>query len=119
MITNDTTTLDITNESQYEQEIFMTLPDNGDHEYIRIGFGKDQDGLYMVDLDDTGDKLFEKIRVDNSLSIDDVLEVGADRGVFEKVRVDIEGSEANDYDFAYNIQTEDPTAWDKFVAWLR
>ena len=75
--------LDLYNEEQYK-EIFMTLVDNGDWEYTRLGFGEDHVGLYMVDLDDSGEPFRDKIYINEKFSVSDVLAEGVDCGVFEK-----------------------------------
>jgi hypothetical protein len=54
------TFLDITNKDQCE-EVFMTLTDDGDWEYVRAGFGEDHLGLYFVDLDDSGEVFRNKL----------------------------------------------------------
>lgn len=75
--------LDLYNEEQYK-EVFMTLDDNGDWEYTRLGFGEDHVGLYMVDLDDTGEQFRDKVYINDKLSVSDVLAEGVECGVFEK-----------------------------------
>lgn len=84
--TNDTESfyLDLHNDDQYKKEIFLTLDDNGDWEYTRLGFGEDHIGLYMVDLDDTGEALRAKYHVRPEFSVADVLAEGVALGIFEK-----------------------------------
>lgn len=82
MTNNDV--LDIHNDEQYENEVFMTLDDNGDWEYTRLGFGEDHVGLYVVDLDDSGERFREKLYVNDKFSVQDVLAEGVACGLFEK-----------------------------------
>lgn len=107
-MTNDV--LDLTNELQYELEITLTLDDNGDWEYTRCGFGEDDNGLYLVDLNDTGENLREKTRINSSLSLMDVLYEGVDRNIFV---------EDEDGTFWVNADNDDWNAWDEFVKWMQ
>ena len=77
-----TSILDIESE-EYISEIFMRIEDNGDWEYLRWGMGKDQKGLYMVDLDDSGERGRVKFRIRKELSAEDVIRKGAELGIFD------------------------------------
>ena len=90
--------LDLNNDEQYRQEIFQTFDDNGDWEYTRLGLGEDHIGLYLVDLDDTGDQFREKLYVNDTFSASDVINEGLALGVFVK---DDEG------DIRYNMDEVD------------
>jgi len=107
MTTNEV--LDVTNEEQFESEILVMLADNGDHEYTRLGFGEDEKGLYMVDLEDSGEVLREKLRLDDSFSLLGVLEEGVGQGVFTKK------GEEGDETYSYNVETDGQQNWDKFL----
>jgi hypothetical protein len=63
----------------------LSLMDNGDWEYDRVGFGKDEKGLFMVDVDDSGESWRLINRIKKGLSIEDVCEVGVKFGVYEKI----------------------------------
>ena len=77
--------LDLNNDEQYSNEIFQTFEDNGDWEYTRLGLGEDHIGLYLVDLDDTGEQFREKLYVDDTtFSASDVIAEGLYLGVFVK-----------------------------------
>lgn len=76
--------LDLHNNDQYKKEIFLTLDDNGDWEYTRLGFREDHIGLYMVDLDDSGEALRAKYHVRPEFSVADILAEGVALGIFEK-----------------------------------
>ena len=76
--------LNLADNNQYNQEIFQTFDDNGDWEYTRLGLGEDHIGLYLVDLDDTGDQFREKLYVNDTFSAGDVINEGLALGVFEK-----------------------------------
>ena len=106
-----TTHLDINNEQQFNDEIVMKLVDNGDWEYTRVGFGEDSDGLYMVDLNDSGEILREKIRLDDRFSFYDVLEEGVAHGVFDKTG----DAETCDERWTYNMDNDGDGSWEKFL----
>ena len=91
--------LDLNNDEQYSNEIFQTFEDNGDWEYTRLGLGEDHIGLYLVDLDDTGDQFREKLYVDDTtFSASDVIAEGLYLGVFERDDSDV---------VRYNLNGED------------
>ena len=98
--------LDVSNEEQFENEIFQMFDDNGDWEYTRIGMGEDHIGLYLVDLEDSGENLREKIYVNDRFSAHDVIMEGLAMNVFEKYDKD---------DIRYNINGETETSWEKFL----
>ena len=64
----------------------LSLMDNGDWEYDRIGFGKDDKGLFMIDVDDSGESWRVVNRVKKGLSIEDVCKIGVKCGVFEEIK---------------------------------
>ena len=73
-------------ESEREQSMIkMSLMDNGDWEYNRLGIGKTGKDWFLVDLDDTG----EDKRVINfckeGLNLNKILEIGVKHNVFEKI----------------------------------
>lgn len=68
-----------------EGKLELSLMDNGDWEYDRVGFGKDEKGLFMVDVDDSGESWRLINRIKKGLSIEDVCEVGVKFGVYEKI----------------------------------
>jgi len=68
-----------------EGKLELSLMDNGDWEYDRVGFGKDEKGLFMVDVDDSGESWRLINRIKKELSIEDVCEVGVKFGVYEKI----------------------------------
>jgi len=72
--------------SKREQSMIkMSLMDNGDWEYDRLGIGKTGKDWFLVDLDDTG----EDKRVINfckeGLNLNKILEIGVKHNVFEKI----------------------------------
>ncbi len=101
--------LDVSNEEQFENEILVTLDDNSDWEYTRLGFGEDHNGLYMVDLDDSGENLREKIYVNPGHSLMDIMYEGVARDIFE---------EYEDGSFAMNFNASEKD-WLEFEAWMK
>jgi len=104
---NPSEMLDTHNDEQYEQEIFQTFDDNGDWEYTRLGLGEDHVGLYLVDLDDSGERFREKLYVKDTFSSHDVIMEGLAMNVFEKYEKD---------DIRYNINDTTHTNWETFLA---
>lgn len=100
---NQSEQLDLFNDEQYRQEIFQVFDDNGDWEYPRLGLGEDHIGLYLVDLDDTGEQFREKLYVNDTFSAQDVIKEGLTLGVFVK---DDEG------DIRYNM--DETARWPEF-----
>lgn len=98
--------LDTQNNEQWQNEIFQTFTDNGDWEYTRLGMGEDHIGLYLVDLDDTGERFRGKLYINDSFSAHDVIMEGLALNVFEKYDED---------EIRYNINDETATSWDTFL----
>ena len=106
MITNY---LNLEDENQTENEIIFSLQDDGDWGYDRIGCGEDDKGLYLFDMNDTGELLREKLYVKDGLCWTDVLEEGVAFGVFTK-----DGEEGDEI-FYYSWEKDgDKEAWDDF-----
>lgn len=97
--------LDLENEVQYEREVFQIFMDNGDHEYLRLGMGEDHIGLYLVDLDDSGERFREKLYIKDTFSAHDVIMEGVALNVFEQYERDA---------IRYNMNGE--ANWEKFLA---
>lgn len=83
------------------KELIMTLSDNTEYEYVRVGFGRDNKGLYVVDLDDIGVDLRQKIYINVSL------EEALQKGVEQNVLVQYE-----DGSYAYNMADEEVDFFD-------
>jgi hypothetical protein len=104
--TNPSEMLDLGNHAQFKREVFQTFDDNGDWEYTRMGLGEDHIGLYLVDLEDTGALLREKLYVNDRFSAHDVILEGLALNVFEKYEKD---------DIRYNINECTNTNWETFL----
>lgn len=74
---------DITDYDQLES-LSISLDDNGEHEYSRYGIGKDKNGWFIVNIDDTGFRYREKLYVNKSLDLKQILELGVKHKVFAK-----------------------------------
>lgn len=68
-----------------EGKLELSLMDNGDWEYDRVGFGKDDKGLFMIDVNDSGESWRVINRIKKGLSIEDVCKIGVKYGMFEKI----------------------------------
>jgi hypothetical protein len=87
----------------------VTLMDNGDWEYDRMGLGVCEGRVFMVDLDDSGELIREMEYVKDGLSVQDVLKIGCDVGVI--VQIDWGYDERDLYRVNWDCLPED---WDKF-----
>ena len=66
-----------------EMELVMvSLMDDGDWEYLRMGIGECEDGVFVVELDDSGEEEREMKYVKEGLSVEDVCKIGIEVGVF-------------------------------------
>ena len=101
--------LNIEDEVQYQNEVAFVLQDDSDWGYDRVGCGEDEDGLYLFDMNDTGELLREKLYVKDDLSWTDVLEEGVAFGVFSVYGED--GNESFYYSWENDGNTE---AWEDF-----
>ena len=89
-------------------KVKMSLMDNGDWEYDRVGIGMNKEKVFIVDLDDCNESWREVEYCDNVKSIEELLKIGVECKVFEKIDW---GYDENDM-FRVNINGEDN--WDKF-----
>jgi hypothetical protein len=64
--------------------LVKSLMDDSEWEYERFGFCKDRKGLFIVDLDDSGEEWRSVNRVKKGLSIEDVCKIGVECGVLVK-----------------------------------
>ncbi len=101
--------LNLEDEIQTEKEIVFSLQDDTEIGYDRIGCGEDDRGIYLFDMNDTGELLREKLYVKDGLSWTDVLEEGVAFGVFSVYGED--GNESFYYCWENDGNTE---AWDNF-----
>ena len=105
---NDSSThyLNLEDEVQYQTEVDFVLQDDSDWGYDRIGCGEDDRGIYLFDMNDTGELLREKLYVKDGLGWTDVMEEGVAFGVFSK---------DDDEIFYYCWENDGNTeAWDDF-----
>ena len=65
--------------------IKMSLMDNGDWEYDRLGIGKTGKDWFLVDLDDTGESKRVMNFCKEGLDLDKILDIGVKYNVFEKI----------------------------------
>ena len=66
--------------------IKMSLMDNGDWEYDRLGIGKTgRKDWFLVDLDDTGENKRVMNFCKEGLSLSKILDIGVKHNVFEKI----------------------------------
>lgn len=78
--------LDLDNYKQYDKEIVLQMADDGYWGYVRLGFGRDEEGLYVVDLESVEDKsLLKKTRIkDNGYKLWEILDRGVALGIFSR-----------------------------------
>jgi hypothetical protein len=75
---------DITSESDHK-ELVMRMADNGEWEYDRLGIGIDNQGTFLVCIDDTGEEIRKKWYV--KVNYVELLNWGRDKGLFEEYSV--------------------------------
>ena len=67
------------------KKVEMSLMDNGDWEYDRVGIGMNKGKVFIVDLDDCNEKWREVEYCDNVKSVGRLLKIGVECKVFEKI----------------------------------
>ena len=73
--------------SKHDQSLIkMSLMDNGDWEYDRLGIGKTgRKDWFLVDLEDTGESKRVMNFCKEGLSLSKILDIGVKHNVFEKI----------------------------------
>ncbi len=61
--------------------VVVELMDDSEYEYLRMGIGECEDGVFVVDLEE-GDDEREMKYVKEGLSVEDVCKIGIEVGVF-------------------------------------
>lgn len=90
----------------YINNVKVKLMDNGDWEYDRLGIGEVEGRVFMMDLENEEDEV-EFVR--EGLSVEEVLRMGVEVGVFEEIDW---GYDENDK-VRLNLDCE-VGCWDKF-----
>ena len=65
--------------------VHMSLMDSSEWEYVRYGLGIKDGRVFGVDLDDSGEVWREVEYCDNVTSIEELLKLGIECGVFEEI----------------------------------
>ena len=91
-------------------KVKMSLMDNGDWEYDRVGIGMNKEKVFIVDLDDCNESWREVEYCDNVKSIEELLKIGVECKVFEKIEDGYDEVFGDEY--RYNMDGEEN--WDKF-----
>lgn len=86
----------------------VAMMDDSDWEYLRVGIGEMGGKVFVVDLDDSGEMLREMKFVKEGLSVDDVLKIGCEVGVF------VEIDWGYDEDDKFRVSWEGEGDWDEF-----
>ena len=76
--------LNINSEKDMEK-IEISMMDNGDWEYDRIGVGMNKGKVFFIDLDDCGENWREIEYCNNVKSVEGLLKIGVECKVFEKI----------------------------------
>ena len=90
------------------EKVKMSLMDNGDWEYDRVGIGMNKKKVFIVDLDDCNESWREVEYCDNVKSIEELLKIGVECKVFENIK---DGYDESD-EYRCNMDGEED--WDKF-----
>lgn len=65
--------------------VHMSLMDSTEYEYVRYGLGIKDGRVFGVDLDDSGEVWREVEYCDNVTSVEELLKLGVECGVFEEI----------------------------------
>ena len=63
----------------------VSLSDNGDWEYDRMGIGMNKGRVFIIDLDDSGEDWREMWYCDKVKSVKEVIKIGIECGVIEEM----------------------------------
>ena len=74
------------------RKLVISMMDDGDWEYDRLGIGKDEKGLFIVDLDDSGEEFRVVNRVKKDIDLDKLLKIGCECKVWR----DYKGYDSDD-----------------------
>lgn len=101
----ETNTFDILNETNYN-ELYVTLYDNQENDIPQFGIGKDNTGVFVVDLNpDSGTNIRGKLYVVPGMRVMDVVKAGVDAEVFEERSSD---------DIRFRVDEDLQGEWDEF-----
>ena len=92
------------------EKVEISMMDNGDWEYDRIGVGMNKGKVFFVDLDDCGEDWREVEYCDKVESVGRLLKIGVECKVFEKIDW---GYDENDM-YRVNMNGDEEGNWDKF-----
>ena len=92
------------------EKVEISMMDNGDWEYDRIGVGMNKGKVFFVDLDDCGEDWREVEYCDKVESVGRLLKFGVECKVFEKIDW---GYDENDM-YRVNMNGDEEGNWDKF-----
>jgi hypothetical protein len=92
------------------EKVEISMMDNGDWEYNRIGVGMNKGKVFFVDLDDCGEDWREVEYCDKVESVGRLLKIGVECKVFEKIDW---GYDENDM-YRVNMNGDEEENWDKF-----
>ena len=92
------------------EKVEISMMDNGDWEYDRIGVGMNKGKVFFVDLDDCGEDWREVEYCDKVESVERLLKIGVECKVFEKIDW---GYDENDM-YRVNMNGDEEENWDKF-----
>ena len=97
-------TFNILNEEDYKH-VYVTLLDNGGDDLPRLGIGKDQKGVFLVDLEPTDCPARVKTYAKRGLDVLDVVRLGIHAEVFQEWASD---------DIRFRVDEDLQGEWDEF-----
>ena len=101
---NTETIFDILSE-EHHKSLYVTLLDNGGEEFPRLGIGKDEDGVFVVDLEPSEDPIKIKTYVKKGLDVLDIIKLGVKTEVFQEWASD---------DIRFRVDDDLQGEWDNF-----
>lgn len=90
---------------EHHKSLYATLLDNGGEDLPKLGIGKDERGVFLVDLEPCEDPLKIKTYVKKGLDVLDVIKLGVHTEVFQEWASD---------DIRYRVDEDLQGEWDEF-----
>lgn len=101
---NTETTFDLLSE-EHHRSLYATLLDNGGDDLPKLGIGKDERGVFVVDLESCEDPIKVKTYVKRGLDVLDVIKLGIRTEVFQEWASD---------DIRFRVDGDLQGEWDEF-----
>jgi hypothetical protein len=68
----------------HKRRLFIAIEDDSDDEFPRVGIGRDEEGVFLVDLSNTGLRYREKFYCKPEFNVNKILDLGVELNIFRK-----------------------------------